>query len=91
MKRLAASLWSVGTISTVMAVGCGSDHYATKGEVDSLRTQLVATHDTMVALWDATRQMNIIMKDTTPPPTCPPRCLTLLVPPAPTRMAPGAP
>jgi hypothetical protein len=90
MKSLGAALWGVGTISTLMAVGCDRENYATKGELDSLRAQLVATHDTMVALWTATRQMNIIEKDTTPPPVCPPRCLELIVPPVPARLAPGS-
>jgi hypothetical protein len=90
MRSHGAAFWGVGTISTVMAAGCGSGDYATKGQLDSLRAQLVASHDTMVALWVATDSLNkmLVKKDTTPPPKCPPVCLVLLVPPVPPRMAP---
>jgi hypothetical protein len=87
MTRYRLELVGVGLLSTLAVTGCGgSGSYATQSGLDSLRAQLVATHDTMVAMWIATDSMNKIIrsfatKDTTPPPTCPPRCLEMRMPP----------
>jgi hypothetical protein len=68
--------------------GCGD--YATKTELEQLRAQYVATHDTMVALWEATDSivdlLSLIALDTVPRPKCIPRCMEM--PTAPPRMAP---
>lgn len=81
--RPAAALGLSGALALAGCSGGGGD-YATKGELDSLRAQYVATHDTMRALWQATDSMNRLLegwiqKDTTPiPPKCPPRCLNMI-------------
>jgi hypothetical protein len=87
MTRYRLELVGVGLISTLAVTGCGGPgSYATQSELDSLRAQLIATHDTMVAMWitiDSTNKIlrNFATKDTTPPPTCPPRCLEMRMPP----------
>ena len=87
MTRYRLELIGVGLLSALAVTGCDTPgSYATQSELDSLRAQLVATHDTMVAMWIATDSMNKIIrdfatKDTTPPPTCPPKCLEMRMPP----------
>ncbi|HEY7615028.1 MAG TPA: hypothetical protein VH764_18685 [Gemmatimonadales bacterium] len=87
MTTYRLKLVSVGIMSTAAVTGCGGGGpYASQAALDSLRAQLVATHDTMVAMWAVTDSMNQILrdfatKDTTPPPTCPPRCLEMRLPP----------
>jgi len=91
-------LVEAGLAGVLAGAGCADEsRYATKGAVDSLRAQLVATHDTMVALWAATDTMNKVLTDaidtTPPPPKCPPRCLLMIsripkMPPEPLRMRP---
>jgi hypothetical protein len=97
MNSYSAALAGVGLLGAMATAGCdggpGGEEYATKHELDSLRTQYIATHDTMLALWSATDSMNRILelriqKDTTPiPPGCPPRCLNL-IPPRPDPIGP---
>jgi hypothetical protein len=66
-----AGIVFLGSIS-----GCGD--YATKTELNQLRAQYVATHDTMVAMWEATEStFNRFALDTVPRPKCNPRCLPL--------------
>jgi hypothetical protein len=77
----------VGVVVLGSIVGC--DDYATKAELEQLRGEYVATHDTMVALWEMTDSMASLIPsfDTVSPPRCIPRCL-LIMPPAPRRTAP---
>jgi hypothetical protein len=85
MNSYSAALAGVTLLGAMATAGCnggvGGEDYATKHELDSLRTQYVATHDTMLALWRATDSMNRILelriqRDTIPiPKGCPPRCL----------------
>ena len=90
MNSYGAALAGVGLLGTMATAGCdggaGGKEYATKHELDSLQTQYVATHDTMLALWRATDSMNRILelriqRDTIPiPKGCPPRCLPVIPP-----------
>ena len=90
MKRSHTALVGIGLVGVTAMAACGGSaaggDYATKAELEALRTQYIATHDTMLALWQATDSMNKILElkiipginrlDTTPPrPKCPPRCL----------------
>jgi hypothetical protein len=68
-----AGIVLLGSIS-----GCGD--YATKTELNQLQAEYVATHDTLVALWEATDSMLRIALDTVPRPPCGPRCLPLAPP-----------
>ncbi len=86
MTSYRLELAGVGLMSTLAVTGCDPGSYATKSGLDSLRAQVIATHDTMVAMWiaiDSTNQIlrNFATKDTTPPPICPPRCLEMRTPP----------
>jgi hypothetical protein len=100
MNSYGAALAGVGLLGVMATAGCdggaGGEEYATKHELDSLRAQYRATHDTMLALWKATDSMNRtlelwIQKDTIPIPRgCPPRCL-VLIPPLPQPMGPMRP
>ena len=100
MNSYGAALAGVGLLGAMAAAGCdgraGGEEYATKRELDSLRAQYEATHDTMLALWKATDSMNQalerwIQKDTIPIPLgCPPRCL-ILIPPRPQPSEPMRP
>lgn len=76
-----AGLALLGSIS-----GCGD--YATRGDLERLEARYVATHDTMVALWEFTDSVAQIIRDTVPRPPCGPRCV-LEMPPAPPRIGEG--
>ena len=95
MKRSHPAVASIGLVGAIAMAACGGGAaggpYATKQELEELRTQYIATHDTMRALWQATDSMNKILEirvipglvalDTTPPrPKCPPRCLNEIPP-----------
>jgi hypothetical protein len=91
MRNSRVVLVEVALAGTLAVGGCGGGRggagnggYATQRGLDSVWIQLVATHDTMRALWKATDSMSKVLsakKDTTPSP-CPPRCL-YIVPPIP--------
>jgi hypothetical protein len=71
-----------GLILSSAIAGCD---YASTRDLEALRAQYVATHDTMVALWEATDSLNDILSeiamDTVPRPKCIPRCLEMPSPP----------
>ena len=94
MNSYSTALVGVGLLGAMATAGCdrgpAGEKYATKREFDALRAQFVASHDTMVALWEATDSMNVILreieKDTiSPPPRCPPFCFEV-IPPEPGRL-----
>jgi hypothetical protein len=86
MNSYSAALAGVGLLGAMATAGCNwgaGGEYATKREFDALRTQFVASHDTMVALWEATDSMNKVLREverdtTSPPPKCPPICLEVI-------------
>lgn len=87
MEGYRITIVGVGLLSAMTIAGCNNGgpagDYATRSELDSLRTQYAATHDTMRALWKATDSMNRTIRylDTIPrPPRCPPRCLNTIPP-----------
>jgi hypothetical protein len=78
MQRCRLALLAASWLSVVAIAGCD---YAKKSDLDALQAKYQATHDTLVALWEATdtRFMALARKDTIPPPPCPPFCETLRV------------
>jgi len=92
MNSYSTALTAIGLLGAVATAGCdrvaGGEEYATKREFEALRTQYIATHDTMLSLWRATDSLSNMLEhqigrfiDTTPPPPrCPPRCLPEIPP-----------
>jgi hypothetical protein len=93
MKRNPATIMVVGLLGITAAADCngngaGRADYVTRKEFEELRSQYVATHDTMLSLWKGTDSLNAIFGGfisgrygkfpVPPPPRCPPNCEDLI-------------
>jgi hypothetical protein len=82
MKPTVAALAGIALLGSTSACD-----YASNEDLQNLRAHYIATHDTMVALWEAVDSLNdivsLIAMDTVPRPKCIPRCVELS--PAPSR------
>jgi hypothetical protein len=76
MKPDRAVLAGLALLGSIWACDSGS-----RSELQELRTEYEATHDTLVALWEAVASLNDsvsrIAMDTVPRPKCIPRCAEL--------------
>jgi len=80
---LADRLGVPGLLAALALTGCD---YAKQDDFKRLEAQYIATHDTLVSLWQAVEQrFKIVAIDTvSPPPRCiPPKCVP--IPPLPAR------
>lgn len=91
MQRRRIAVLTAGWLSVAAIAGCG---YAKQSDLDALQKKYEATHDTLIALWQATdtRFQALVRRDTIPPPPCPPFCEVLRVvrtpfPPPPERVS----
>ena len=76
MPRYRAVLVSSGLLAATLVTGCGG--YVKRQEFMDLQQKYIATHDTLVGLWEALEKMVVLPDalDTVPmPPPCrPPKC-----------------
>ena len=78
MPRYRAVLVPSGLLAAILVTGCsGGGDYVTRKEFTALEQKYIATHDTLVGLWETLEKMVVLPEglDTIPIPRCkPPRC-----------------